>query len=74
MIEFKTRAGTLTADDIGLEALLPGLMYNGAWEDTWSPITMISHTKKGVTKIRRHPDGHVDHSILSNDEVTLRYP
>jgi hypothetical protein len=69
-------AGELCWKHVGLETYLPGRLGRSGkgikWVNTWAKITMIAFTSKGLVKIRRYPDGHVDHSLKPTDLITLR--
>lgn len=72
--EYTVLARDLTTEHIGLETYLPGILARPdfEWIDTWSPITMITHTRRGVVKVRRPPDGHVDHTLHPNMPLRVR--
>lgn len=77
----EVRAGDLNHTHVGMIARLPGeLRPRGAgdsgllgWVETDAPITLISHGRVKVV-VRRHPDGHVDHVLKSDDMIKLVLP
>lgn len=70
------RAGDLTGQHIGMLATLPGWLdpTAGTWVDTAAPITQVLHRKDGMVKVRRHPDGHVDHTLNPDTLLELTAP
>lgn len=70
------RAGDLTGRHIGMLVTLPG-RYDpaaGGWVDTTAPITQVLHRKDGQVKVRRHPDGHTDHTLHPDTLLELTAP
>lgn len=77
--EHEVAAADLTFRHIGMEAYLPGRWESDGDGDyrlvqTWAPIVMITHTRKGVVKVRRHPDGQTDHDLTPDELVLIRPP
>lgn len=66
-------AGSLNGTHIGKELLAPGMVVEGAWQVTWAPITLIQFKKDGAVKVRRHPDGHTDHTFQPTDLVQVAF-
>lgn len=66
-------ASSLCGVHVGRIARLPGRLNHdtGTWETTDAPITMITHKRDGTVKVRRHPDGHVDHEFDPRSVVPL---
>jgi hypothetical protein len=59
------RAGDLCGEHVGWLVSLPGRYDEAAdcWLVTTAPIVQVLHRRDGRVKVRRHPDGHVDHTL-----------